>query len=348
VNLFLQEILEQPKAFREVLNRYFGKENNLLSKNRIYPKKGYKSIVFTGMGSSYFASHIAANFLNERGISSFVCEAGELLHYNLNGLNKTNLLVAVSQSGETIEIKNIINNLNGKLNIVGITNEEDSFLAANSNILLPIYAGKEAMTTSKTYINTIAVLLLLAFTLTDGMNDKRREELYRLPDFIENFLVDWESKIDRIVQFLGEIPFLNLISRGPSLSSALQGSVILKEGAHIYTEGLPGASFRHGPFEIAGGNHKSIIFAPSGKSSKLNINMACELSALGSSVVLISNEDIDYKNKNLYHLRLDLVEEYLFPILDIIPIELLIVKIAKAKGLEPGELVKGNKVTAKE
>ena len=272
----------------------------------------------------------------------------ELLYYNLNGLNKNHLIVAVSQSGETIEVKKIVEKLKDELTIIGITNDSNSYLGKNSHLTFPLYAGKEKMSSSKTYINTIAVLLLLAFTLTDGLTNKREEELFRVANLMEAFLKDWESKIEPVVEFLGEIPFLNLISRGYSFSSALQGSVILKEGAHIYTEGLSGASFRHGPFEIIDEKHKAIVFAPAGKTSRLNISLAQEMSKQGSCVVLISNEEIDYQNKNFYYLKLDSIEECLFPMLDIIPIELLIVKIAQEKGLEPGKISKGNKITIRE
>jgi len=336
---FLQEIMEQPQAFERLLGNYVEKEHEGLIRTKYEFAKGVRNVIFTGMGSSYFAAHVAANFLNENGIAAFACEAGELLHYNIGGIRNNDLLIAVSQSGKTIEVKEIVKKLKGKITVVGVTNNENSYLGRNCNILLPMYAGQEKMTTSKTYTNTIALLLILAETLVDDLGNTRKEELYQIPQFMQNLLTDWEIKIDPIVRFLENIPFLHLVSRGPSYATVMQSSVILKEAAHIYAEGLSGASFKHGPIEIVDSRHGAIVFAPRGKTLELNIKTAHELVNLGSSVVLISNTDESYQNNNLYQVTLPVVDEYLFPLLDIIPIEFLIVKIAQKKGLEPGELL---------
>jgi len=336
---FLQEIMQQPQALEKLLSNYIEKEHEGLVRMRSEFKKGFRNVIFTGMGSSYFAAHVAVNFLNEHGITSFACEAGELLHYNIGGIKNNDLLVAISQSGNTIEVKEIVEKLKEKITIVGITNEEDSFLGKNSHLLLPMYAGQEMMTTSKTYTNTIALLLILAMTLVNGLSKSKKEGFYQIPELMQNLLRNWEPKINPIVRFLEKALFLHLVSRGPSYATVLQSSVILKEAAHLYAEGLSGASFKHGPIEIVDNQHGAIIFAPRGKTLKLDIDVACKLAELGSSVVLISNTEEDYKSENLYQITLPVVDEYFFPLLDIIPIELLIVKVALKKGLEPGALL---------
>ncbi len=336
---FLQEIMQQPQALEKLLSNYVEKEEEGLARTRSKFQKGFRNILFTGMGSSYFAAHVAVNFLNEHGITSFACEAGELLHYNIGGIRNDDLLVAISQSGNTIEVRRIVEKLKDKMTIVGVTNEEDSFLGRNCHLLLPLYAGQEKMTSSKTYTNSIVLLLIMAMTLAEDFSNSKKEELYQIPRLMQNFLGDWESKIDPIVHFLEKIPFLHLISRGPSYATVLQSSVILKEAAHLSAEGLSGASFKHGPIEILDSQHGAIVFASRGKTLSLNIKTACEIEKLGSSVVLISNTEDDHKNENLYQLTLPAVDEYFFPLLDIIPIELLIIKIALKKGLEPGKLL---------
>jgi glucosamine--fructose-6-phosphate aminotransferase (isomerizing) len=127
------------------------------------------------------------------------------------------------------------------------------------------------------------------------------------------------SKINAAVNFLGQITYINLIGRGPSLSTALQSALILKEAADVYAEGISGAQYRHEPLELLNENYRAIVFAAKGKTASLNIT-----------------------------LRLDVVDESFFPLLAIVPLEILTCKIAQAKGIRPGELSKISKVTTRE
>ena len=72
------------------------------------------------------------------------------------------MLVAVSQSGQTIEVRKIVSEVRGKMKVIGVTNEPTSWLAENSDVVLPMVAGEETGSTSKTYVNTLAVLSMLA------------------------------------------------------------------------------------------------------------------------------------------------------------------------------------------
>ena len=345
MSLFLEEVLHQPEALRAVLNKYTTTWSDRLGEAKKIVKKSGAKIIFAGMGSSYFASHIAVNLLNENRISSFACEAGELFYYNLRGLQANDILVLVSQSGKTIEAVRIIQEVRGKIPIIGISNDEDSFLAKNCDVLLPMYAGKEEMSTSKTYTNSIAVLLLLAFTLTDNLTQEIKKILWKIPAYMEEFLKRREVIMAPVMELFSKIIFLNLVARGPSLATALQASVILKEGAHVCAEGISGASFRHGPIEVLSKDFHVIIFAPQGNTLGISRKVASDVLRLGCKVLFITDTEIEEKHENLYSLKLPAVGEYFAPLLNIMPIEHLIVKVAKQKGLEPGAITIGNKVT---
>lgn len=345
MSLFLEEVLQQSEALKTVLNRYITGEADSLSLAKKTINKRGANIIFTGMGSSYFASHVAVNFLNDHGVSSFACEAGELFYYNLRGLRVNDILVLVSQSGKTIEVVKIVQEVKGKIPLIGITNDADSFLAKNCDVLLPMFAGKEEMSTSKTYINSIAVLLLLAFTLTDSLTQEIKEILWKIPDYMEELLKRREVIMTPVREFFNKIIFLNLVARGPSLATALQASVILKEGAHVCAEGISGASFRHGPIEVLSNDFHVIIFAPQGNTLNISRKVASDVLRLGCKVLFITDTEVEEKHENLYSLKLPAVGEYFAPFLNIIPIDHLIVKIAEQKRLKPGAITVGNKVT---
>ncbi len=110
-------------------------------------------------------------------------------------------------------------------------------------------------------------------------------------------------------------------------------------------EGISGASFRHGPIEVVDKNFRIIIFAPEGKTYDISKNVAHDLMKLGCKVLFITDTEIEEKHENLYSLKLPVGGEYFAPLLNIMPIEHLSVKVAKQKGLEPGAITIGNKVT---
>ena len=157
MNRFLKEIHEQPAALKDTLDYLrgsYGKE--ALKKIKLHWNSGkYDQILFTGMGSSYFAGFYASSILSDAGIPSFVINAGELLHYHFNLLNRKSLLVCISQSGESYEVVKILEKLSSDIARIGITNEENSTLAKKSSLVLLSRAGKEEMTSTKTYVTTL-------------------------------------------------------------------------------------------------------------------------------------------------------------------------------------------------
>ena len=160
MNKFLNEIFDQPRALENTLDYYLtGEGQESLEKLLSVWKKGsFKQVLFTGMGSSFFAPYTATCQLSDSGIPSLSLNAGELLHYHLPLISPEVLLTCISQSGESFEVVKIIEKLNKKITYIGISNEEKSTLALNSPIKLLTRAGREEMTSTKTYVSTLLVL----------------------------------------------------------------------------------------------------------------------------------------------------------------------------------------------
>ncbi|MFH0965737.1 MAG: SIS domain-containing protein [Planctomycetota bacterium] len=349
---FLKEVLEQPEALTRALDHYFGGEGRSRGRGIARAARicagARGGIVFTGMGSSYYAGMIAAHILNENGRSASAWEAGELFYYNLGALERGTTLVAVSQSGATIEMAKIVEAVRGEVKIIAVTNNPRSRIARAAHVVLPLVAGEERMSTSKTYVNTIAVLSILAWALAGKLDEERKDELREAARLLALELEGHEKKIRKLTGFVGGARFLHLVARGPSLSTALQGQVILKEGAHILTEAQSGASFRHGPFEIIEKGHRAMVFAGRGRTEEIMLRLVRDMVRFGSKVILVTNSARAEATKNVLVYRLPEVKEHVFPILDIVPVELLLVGLARKRGVEPGAITKGNKVTVRE
>ncbi|MCF6351840.1 MAG: SIS domain-containing protein [Cyclobacteriaceae bacterium] len=347
MNKFLSEILEQPQALDKTLNYYLSEEGKLLLEKvkTTIATKQFEQIVFTGMGSSYFTSIAASTLFNDLEMHSFSINASELLHYNSSLLNKKTLLICFSQSGESFEIIELLKKLPTSVFCVGITNEENSTLAKSANIALLSKAGKEEMTSTKTYVTTTLVSFILGWSLAGKWNNKKVDSIKNL---IANFKLNLEAYhlwVDDAISFMGAMPALSIIARGPSISTAYQSGLMFKETTKIPAFGVLGGEFRHGPMEMVQKGFKSIVFASKGKTLLQSIKMAEDIAHIGGKVLLITNAKLNITNNNILILPIEAQDDFLFSIQSIISIQLFIDSYTKNNGYEAGNFVVGAKVT---
>ncbi len=347
MNKFLAEILEQPSALKSTLDHYvdFEGKDALESIKRAIKDNNFEQIVFTGMGSSYFTSYAASTLFNTLKIPSFVINASELLHYNISLIEKKTLLICFSQSGESFEIRELLKILPTSVFCVGISNEEHSTLSESSNIVLLSKAGKEDMTSTKSYISTTLVSFILGWSLAGKWNVDKVNAIYRLIENFETNLKNYDSWVDETIEFLGELPALTIIARGPSISTAMQSGLMFKETTKIPAFGILGGEFRHGPMEMVQKGFKSILFAPKGKTLDQNFKMAEDIAHFGGKVLLVTNAETKPVHDNILVLSIEVEDEFLFSIQSIIPIQLFIDSYTKQKGFEAGSFTHGSKVT---
>jgi glucosamine--fructose-6-phosphate aminotransferase (isomerizing) len=299
------------------------------------------------MGSSWFISRSVSTLFNELGISSFAINASELLHYNIRLLDRETLLFCISQSGESYEIREIMSGLNPGVHCVGIVNDEMSTLAEKAAIFLPAKAGPEEKTSTKTYTATSLVSFILGWHLAGTWNKERMNEIKLLGEKFRTGLGNYNSQINKALEFMGDITTLQVIARGPVFSTASQSALMFKEALHIPATGILGGEFRHGPMEMVSGRFKCILFASEGKTLSQSIRMAGDISGFGGKVLLITNQGVP-ETKNIMQIIIDEHDEYMFSVLGILPVQLLVDSYAKAKGFEAGSFSRGAKITGTE
>jgi glutamine---fructose-6-phosphate transaminase (isomerizing) len=350
MNKFLEEIFEQPGALERTLKFYISPEGNeLLEKVKNTINDGqFEQIVFTGMGSSYFTSHAASGLFNSLGISSYVINSSELLHYNLCLFKKKTLLISFSQSGESFEVRELLKKLPSTVFCVGITNEAGSTLAQKADIALLSMAGKEEMTSTKTYVVTTLVSFILGWYLAGCWNNEKKEMINRLIGNFKKALASYQFWLDDALLFLGDMQTLQIIARGPAFSTASQSALMFKEATRIAATGILGGEFRHGPMEMVKEGFKAILFAAKGNTLAQSIKMAEDIAEFGGKVLVITNKKLQLSNKVSMQIYIDEPDEFLFSIQSVIPVQLIIDAYAKSKGFEAGSFSRGSKVTTTE
>ena len=335
----MSEVSQQPTVLAGVRKYYASLGAIPLKTIRKLVTRWPPTVVFTGMGSSLFAAYPAQAFLTSVGIRAIVWETAELLHHHMKILGPDTLLVAVSQSGETVEITNLLKRLPAKAGLVAVSNVEASTLARRGNLLLPMMAGSQGTVSTKTYMCAVAVLMYLAFALARKSERPLTTALSRATDAQEKILERRDVLIPPLVEFFDHPTYAALMARGADQASAHQGALMLKEVPRVGAEAISAAQFRHGPMEIVHPAHRYIVFArrvQRSKTGELLLKLAKDIHTHGGRVILLT--DMAFADlPNVQRVPVSSVPLGLGTLVDSLYLQLLAHDLALRAGLEPGK-----------
>ena len=291
-----------------------------------------KRVLITGMGASMFASIPLEYALCARGIDATVIEAAELLHY-LHSAFRDALWIVVSRSGESIEIKRLLETAGNGQTIIGVTNEPKSTLAQQAQVALHIGSQPDEMVAIQTYTGTLLTLHVL-FGLIDATPASIFSEVESmLPLFATQVKRDLEHQSEWDSFLVSSAP-MALLARGPAMASAMEGALLFNEIAKFPAFAAPVASFRHGPIEVADANFRGIVVASAGRTRELNLAFGKELVRFGAAVRMVGPR-CDLASSFTWHDTLQVSEE-LAPLFDIVPMQVAATRLAELKGIWPG------------
>ncbi|NCJ06475.1 SIS domain-containing protein [Synechococcales cyanobacterium C] len=346
---YLANILEQPQVLRAILKTYH--ESPLWDELRQQCRQQLDpTIVLTGMGASYNALLPTYLSLLQAGFPALRVETSELLYYVPALWQRPCCLVVVSQSGESIEIRRLLEQIQDQAEqglptplLISVTNQADNHLARHSTVNLCTQAGAEVGVATKTYTSTLLLLNLMRRTILGDLQDKHYQQWYEIADAQAAFCADWEAQLAPIQDQLRVKTHWALVGRGPAIASAHSGALIFKEATRVPAEGFSGGQFRHGPFELLSPNLGVILFT-TGKTAELSQRLAQDILKAGTVPICIGNTTIP----DAIQVPLPVVEECLQPCLEILVIQLLAAQLAALKGVTPGIFRWGTKVVQQE
>jgi glutamine---fructose-6-phosphate transaminase (isomerizing) len=346
-NKFLAEINEQPRALRDTLDYYVNGEGKarLTEVLQYLTQTKAGRIIFTGMGSSYFISGMASTILNSLGIPAQAINSGELIHYQYPLLIPDTLLICISQSGESYEMIRILEKHSHQVTCIGICNETGSTLAGQSRVVLLSKAGLELMTSTKTFTATALVAIIFSLSLAGKWNGEAASRVSRIIDSVENLIETHFKWLPPFMELLGDLQYIQLVSRGPSMAAAQQGALMFMEGARNPASALLSGEFRHGPMELVKEGFRAIILAPDGETYAAHVKLAEDIIRFGGRVIFLSNKEPGVVPDGMCYLNIPCADEYFFSIPAIIPLQFIVNQCAMEKGSVPGEFVRGAKVT---
>lgn len=348
---YLSNILEQPQILRSLTAAH--KESPVWKQiSQVWAANSSCRLVLTGLGASFNALYPARYYLHQQGIAALHLDTGELIHYlpEMLRLPQPLMLVVVSQSGESIEIKKLLAQIaqlspEAKPWIASVTTKAGNSLAQQSDLALYTEAGAEVGVATKTYTSTLAVLHWLARALVRSPQPQDYLDVFQAAQQCETLLQNWESRLEPAFNVVQQATSFSLVARGPSIASACNGALGLQEAARKPAAGFVGSQFRHGPMEMLSPQLATLLFTLPGRTLALSQGMAKDIGDRKGCLVTIGAKVPGLDNA---HIPLPEMNEWISPMVDIVAVQLLVAKLADAAGIVPGQFRWAGKVIEQE
>ena len=328
-SFMLKEIFEQPKTvsdcLRGRLDEYSIKLGGLIGYEHIFKKANHITIV--SCGSSWHASLLAKYYIEEFCRIKVCIESAGEFRYRKPVINKGDIVVGVSQSGETadtlgaLEIAKICGAIT-----VGICNVVGSSMSKLTDCGIHLRSGVEVgVASTKTFTNQVICLLLLALWIEQikevlGIDHRQVviDDLRKLPEYIEESLRSCEN-IQSVAREFSTMSSCLFLGRGYNFPIALEGALKLKEISYIHAEGYPAAEMKHGPIALIDKNMPVIMIANNYNNHSKIINNMKEIQARDGKIIAIYANSGDVGD---YIIRVPNICDVLSPLLSIVPLQL--------------------------
>ena len=306
--------------------------------------KDIQKIVLIGCGTAYHSCITAKYWFEELTNIPIEIDIASEFRYRKIKLNKKNLYVFVSQSGETADTFAALDLCKkNKVKTCSIVNVVESSIARSSDFVLPIHAGPEiGVASTKAFIGQMLVLYILAIKISEVRKEisqsdyeKIIDDLKKLPDLIKKTLNYCQDNTPIIAKDFLKAKGAMFLGRGLSFPIALEGALKLKELSYLHAEGYPAGEMKHGPLALIEEGLPVVILAPKDRYFEKTISNMQEVIARGGKVILISNESNNIISENVrFTLEIPKTDDYLTPFLMTIPLQLLAYHVASLKNCD--------------
>lgn len=325
-HFMLKEIHEQPAVLEQLIKNQTESITHLAktitnARGTFFIGAGTAS--YAALAGTYFFSKIAKIHVNMAFASEFT--------YLLDFLTPKSLIIALSQSGETIDIVEPLNAVKKKKStIVAVTNSPGSTISRMAKETLLLNAGPEqAVASTKAYTAKLAVLLLLAYAIKKDLKEGIRQVTNAVKEMKR--LLGEEKQLKPIATLLAKSEHIYSIGRGVSYASALEGALKIKEVSYIHTEGLAGGELKHGTIALATKGTPYLVFCPQDETYAAIISNAIEIKSRGGVII-----GIGPKQEPVFDHWIEVHDcKDATAIAQIIPVQILAYQIALRKGYDP-------------
>jgi len=344
-HFMLKEIYEQPRSIRDCM------------RGRIYPEKGkvqlggikeyteklknVDRIIIVACGTSWHAGLVGEYLIEEYARVPVEVEYASEFRYRNPIITEKDLVIAISQSGETADTMAAIELAKEKgATIFGVCNVVGASIPRTTHAGVYTHAGPEiGVASTKAFTAQVTVLTLIAFyiaqqrgTITQGKLVEYLTELNQVPELVERALQS-NDHVKEIAERFKNSSNCLFLGRGSSFPVALEGALKLKEISYIHAEGYPAAEMKHGPIALIDDAMPVIFIATKNSSYEKVVSNIQEVKARGGHVIAIVSEgDTEVRDMAEYVIEIPQTSEAFVPLLATIPLQLLAYHIAVMRG----------------
>ena len=340
-HFMLKEIYEQPSAIRDSFRGRLNSKEGWVSLGGVEPYidqiANADRIIIIACGTSWHAALVAEYYFEDLARIPVEVEYASEFRYRNPIIKKGDVVIAISQSGETADTIAALNMAKEKgAFLFGIVNVVGSTISRITDSGSYTHAGPEiGVASTKAFTTQVTLVALMAMMLGKKRNtisEKRfralLEGMEALPDKIETLLKS-NDYIESIAAEYKDATNALYLGRGSAFPIALEGALKLKEISYIHAEGYPAAEMKHGPIALIDENMPVFVIATEGGNYEKVVSNIQEVKARkGKIVAIVTKGDKEVKKIADHIIAIPSIDEVLVPILATIPLQLISYHIA--------------------
>jgi glucosamine--fructose-6-phosphate aminotransferase (isomerizing) len=324
----LKEIMEQV----QVLGQTASQDEKRFTKIALDILRA-NQVIITACGTSRYAALVGRYLFSKVGKKFCDVVMASEFGYFADSVDKNTVVIAVSQSGETADIlEGVKAARDAGAQVISIVNRPNSILADLSHQVIYLNCGAEiAVAATKTFLSQLAIFYLLSFSMVNAF-DEAVAKLMSLNGEIARVLDYNKSELLKLSQTLKNKNDFYYIARGINFAIASEGALKLKEISYIHAEGMPAGELKHGTLALIEPGTPVVVICPADYTFSETLSNAMEAKSRGAYIIGVSDKESDIYNS---WIKLPKVDELLYPMVAVVPLQLLAYYLAVNRGCDP-------------
>jgi len=341
-HFFMKEIHEQAEGTRSLLSIY---DSTGVWKDFVEALDKANRVFMSGAGTSYHALLLGTYYYNKIArLPIFPAWASQMLPLYSSTVGEGDLLVLVSQSGETKDLMNVYNWAKEKqaAKTFSVVNNIGSTLALHCDGMIPIYSYLEiSVPATKTYTNQVICFLYTAMKLAERRGIKYEgvtwDDVHRVPELVRETIALAEEPVKKLAPVLLKHPSMHILGQDMTHPVAMEGALKMKEVVYNHPEGMYSSEFKHGPLAVVDKDYP-VLFVSLPENEDLVLSHMNEVICREGIVVHVGQPSRGYDKICHYKLPIPAVgNPYLNSILSVIPLQMIAYEMAIALGNNPDQ-----------
>jgi len=324
----LKEIMEQAQVLSQIVHQDEKRFTNIaLDILRA------SQVIITACGTSRYAALVGRYLFSRVGKKFCDVVMASEFGYFADSVDKSTVVIAVSQSGETADVvEGVKAARDAGAQVISIVNRPNSILADLSHQVIYLNCGAEiAVAATKSFLSQLAIFYLLSFSMVNAFS----EAAAKLTDLSSKIteVLDWnKSELIKLSQKLKDKNDFYYIARGINFAIASEGALKLKEISYIHAEGMPAGELKHGTLALIEPGTPVVVICPADYTFLETLSNAMETKSRGAYIIGVSDKESDIYDS---WVKIPEVDELLYPMVAVVPLQLLAYYLAINRGCDP-------------